>query len=186
MPQTRPATLSASHTGLPNIKTSVTVHCAPSGQTARKQSTPSRGLKLTARISSTEPNSTAFSSPLSERKVTRVPRSAGDTVPSNVQTSYGLDNLANSTNTRTWSSRQRPTEFQNLSTDEVMFVLHLYNWGLNRAKQIAAKFRYTIRQPLQVLLVAMCALDRNCNARSAKRKLLSGSPNVSRKRSSTA
>lgn len=85
-----------------------------------------------------------------------------------------------------WCLRQRPTEFQNLSSDEVMFIAHIYNWGLIRARQIAAKFRYTIRQPLPVLLAAMYALDRNCSAQSVKRKPLSGSPASSRKRSSTA
>ena len=74
-----------------------------------------------------------------------------------------------------WCLHQRPTEFQNLSSDEVMFIAHVYNWGLSRAKQIAAKFRYTIRQPLPVLLAALCVLDRNCNAQNAKRKPLSGS-----------
>jgi hypothetical protein len=39
-----------------------------------------------------------------------------------------------------------PTALQNLSADELMFVSHLYNWGLSRAKQLAARFHYKLQQ----------------------------------------
>ena len=75
-----------------------------------------------------------------------------------------------------------PTTLQNLSSDELMFVCHLYNWGLNRAKQLAAGFRYKFQRPLPELLAALCELDRNCSGQNAKHKPLSNSSASSKKR----
>lgn len=81
-----------------------------------------------------------------------------------------IPNAATSTTMRDSPEDHFSTAFQNLSLDEVMFVSHIYNWGLIQAKRIATRFHYVIQQPLPVLLAAMNELDKNCSAQSAKRK----------------
>ena len=71
------------------------------------------------------------------------------------------------------------------SWDECMF-LFLSLDGLRRAIYLAPIFHWRYQRPLQALLAAMNARDRNYSARNAKRKPLSGSSVSSRKRSSGA
>lgn len=73
---------------------------------------------------------------------------------------------------------------QNLSSDELMFVSHIYVWGLIEARRRAAKFHYKLQKPLPELLAALSELDKNYNARNAARMRPSNSPVSSRKRSS--
>jgi hypothetical protein len=78
--------------------------------------------------------------------------------------------------TPTWrfSLSHRSAIFQNLSADEFMFVSHIYLWGLRRAKLIAAKFHYKLRQPLPVLLGWLSELDKSYTKQSAKTRSLGG------------
>jgi len=72
------------------------------------------------------------------------------------------------------------------SSDELMFCSVVDSLGITRAIYLAAKFHWKCQRPLRALLGGKNGRDRNYGARSAKRKRLSGSPSVSRKRSSGA
>ena len=73
----------------------------------------------------------------------------------------------------------------NASLDEAIFLHILYSSLATQARLLAAILPYSVQRPLQALLAAMSVPAQNCNARSAKRKPLSGSSASSRKRSST-
>lgn len=120
--------------------------------------------KPTTRISA--PLKSRDRSPLRVRKKISNPRTR-ETLPLKVSERNAVPEASNSTTISDWSLRHRPAAFQNLSAEEAMFVSYIYNWGLNRARQIAAKLRYKLRRPLPELLAALCELDKNCSARNA-------------------
>ncbi|SRR6266702_826696 len=72
----------------------------------------------------------------------------------------------------------------NPSNHDAIFLLCARDFGLKTAEWLAAKFHWQCQRPLQALSAMLNGPGRNCNARSAKRKLLSGSPVSSKKRSS--
>jgi len=73
-----------------------------------------------------------------------------------------------------------------IARDEAIFLYLLYSQLATQAELLAAILPWSVQRPLQELFGAMNEPGRNCNARSAKRKPLSGSSASSRKRSSGA
>jgi hypothetical protein len=162
-----------------SVKTQFTAS-KPSSHLTAKAQTESIRSKLWKRISAPS-KSTVRSSPVStSRNVTDLLLTFV-TMPVYVSANDGPEN---SNTICGWSLSHWPNTLQNLSADELMFVSHIYNWGFSRAKCLAAKFHYKLRQPLPVLLEALCELDRNCTKRSAKPRPLSNSPTSSKKHSS--
>ena len=74
----------------------------------------------------------------------------------------------------------------NPSFDELMFLACLSEFGPELSMRLPATLHWKCQRPLRALRAVMNELDRNCSGQSAKRKPLSGSPAVSRKRSSGA
>ncbi len=63
-------------------------------------------------------------------------------------------------------------KIKNASSHEVMFILYGHIIGARQAMNLAAKLGWLLQRPLQELFAVIDELDRNCNARSAKRKRL--------------
>jgi len=74
----------------------------------------------------------------------------------------------------------------NASREEAIFLHILYSHLSTQATLLAAILPWSVQRPLRALRAAMNGRARNYSARSAKRKRLSGSPAVSRKRLSGA
>ena len=75
---------------------------------------------------------------------------------------------------------------RNATSQETLFIGFAHFLGATQARYLAAKFHWQFQRPLRELLAVTNELDRNCNARNAKRKRPSNSPAASRKRSSGA
>ncbi len=73
---------------------------------------------------------------------------------------------------------------RNANRHETLFIGWAHLSGIIRAKSLAARFHWKFQRPLPELLVVIDELDRNCNARNAKRKPLLGSSVSLKKRSS--
>ena len=126
-------------------------------------------------------------SPLSLRKRIDLPDTKSSTVPFTTAKGQFSTPLISRTIVGFGIARDHlSTKLQKLSASERMFVLHIYTWGLSTARYLAAKFHYKLRQPLPVLLEALCELDKNCHGRSATRKRPSNFAAASRRRSSGA
>lgn len=149
-----------------------------------KERTASIRSKLWARISAPLKSTGRSSSVSTSLNRTCVPTTRTVT-PVYVNTNGGCS-PENSKTIRGWCVSQWPIELQNLSADELMFVSHIYNWGLSTANYLAAKSHYKLRQPLPVLLAALCELDKNCTKRSEARVQPSNARASSSKRSSGA
>jgi len=183
--------MSTSQLGSPKLRVSVRTQRTDSipsvSQAIAKLETASSREKLTGRISA-PPKRSSASSPFSEVwKVICTPRTKSLTVPSYQSAASGGDVLVNSTRMRGLRAEvaHPSTTLQKLSADELMFVSHIYNWGLSQARLLAARFRYKVRQPLPVLLAALHELDKNCRRQNGVRTRLSSSPVSSSRRSST-
>jgi len=75
------------------------------------------------------------------------------------------------------------SSIQNATPDEISFMYFASFMGLTEAANLATKLHWQYQRPLRVLRAMMNARDRNCSARSAKRKRPSGSSTTSSKRS---
>jgi hypothetical protein len=142
-----------------------------SNQTARK--------RVTTSTPSTDPQRRSASPKSISRLLVRSPlntmepsRENSSTTISSAHASPVGENLAYSTEILGFGFvlHHLPTELQKLSADELMFVSHIYNWGLNRASQLAAIFGYKLQRPLRELLAMTSELDKTYNARSARCK----------------
>jgi len=169
--------------GFPKSRSSVNRHSAERGSPsssniAAKAQTASIGSNIAKRISAPW-KSMVRSSPVSTSRKLIDGLSTEITTPVK-DTSHGC--CVHSIRIEGWSLSQRPAIFQKLSSDEIMFVIQIYNWGLIRAKKLAAKLRWKLRQPLPVLLEALCELDRNCTKRRRKPRPPLASAAFSKKR----
>ncbi len=175
MPRTQPHTQldSRSHPPFGSVKTHVarTPIQSSSIQTARNKATISTPSTDPQRMSAS-PKSISRLPSLSPSKVTDPKRENSSTVISSAQDSLSGENLAYSTKTLRFGFvlHHLPTALQNLSADELMFVSHVYNWGLNRARQLAAIFDYKLQRPLRELLAITGELGKNYSGRSTRRK----------------
>lgn len=136
-----------------------------SQRTAKAQTAESRS-QLWNRIFVPPKSMVCSSSLATSRNVKRVPSIATNKAVNALANSSFWDE--NSNVIRGWSCHQCAAIFKNLSDDEVMFVMHIYNWGLNRARILAAKFRYKLQRPLRALLSAMNERGKSDTKRSAK------------------
>jgi hypothetical protein len=76
------------------------------------------------------------------------------------------------------------SNLENASLEEAIYLHTLYSHLLTQARLLAAILPWSVQRPLRALREAMNEPGKNYSGRSAKRKPLSGSPVVSRKRSS--
>jgi hypothetical protein len=77
------------------------------------------------------------------------------------------------------------SNLENASLEEAIYLHALYSHLLTQARLLAAILPWSVQRPLQALRAAMNEPGKNYSEQSAKRKPPSGSPSVSRKRSST-